>query len=196
MAKLHLAQEIYDLMYPVGSVYESFSSTDPSSLFGGTWKQFYNGYEVRYVGSQSIYSECVLSENSSKVLAGAYGTGLFDALSGMMPSNDVNLGYLGVYYVISCEFSTSGSCKASLFLNDTEMISNLTTWSGTDYRAAARSAMFHTSDVPQRKLSNYSGNGYEIKVSVSGSGDAKFYNVTMHCYFKASIKKYKWRRTA
>lgn len=38
MASLHLAQEIFKLIYPVGAVYISFDSTNPANIFGGTWK--------------------------------------------------------------------------------------------------------------------------------------------------------------
>ena len=32
-----------DLIYPVGSIYMSVNSTNPSVYFGGTWKQWGNG---------------------------------------------------------------------------------------------------------------------------------------------------------
>ena len=43
MAKLHLAQEILDIIYQVGSIYMSVNSTNPTNLFGGTWVAWGSG---------------------------------------------------------------------------------------------------------------------------------------------------------
>lgn len=39
MATLKVAQDLLNIIYPVGSIYLSTSSTNPSNLFGGTWEQ-------------------------------------------------------------------------------------------------------------------------------------------------------------
>lgn len=44
MAKLHLAQEILNMMWPVGSIYISIDSTNPNTKFGGTWSQITGGF--------------------------------------------------------------------------------------------------------------------------------------------------------
>ena len=43
-------QEVKDMLYPVGSIYISVSSTDPSELFGGTWESFGMGRTLVGVG--------------------------------------------------------------------------------------------------------------------------------------------------
>lgn len=43
MASLHLAKEIFKLIYPVGSIYLSTSSTNPGAIFGGTWEHWGKG---------------------------------------------------------------------------------------------------------------------------------------------------------
>ena len=51
MAKLHLAQEILDIIYPVGSVYLSWNSMNPSTYFGGIWIQLKGGFLYGFVES-------------------------------------------------------------------------------------------------------------------------------------------------
>lgn len=51
MASLHLAQQILDIIYPVGSVYLSWNSTNPKNLFGGTWTRLSGGFLYGCVSS-------------------------------------------------------------------------------------------------------------------------------------------------
>ena len=44
MASLHLAQQLINIMWPVGSVYISTDAVNPSTKFGGTWSQITGGF--------------------------------------------------------------------------------------------------------------------------------------------------------
>lgn len=58
MASLHLAQEIFKLIYPVGSIYLSTSTTNPSTYFGGTWEQVAKGtYLLGYDGGNTWFDK-------------------------------------------------------------------------------------------------------------------------------------------
>ena len=37
---------MYNLLYPIGSVYISITNTNPSTMFGGTWELMGDGYQV------------------------------------------------------------------------------------------------------------------------------------------------------
>lgn len=64
MAKLHLAQEILNIIYPVGSIYLSWNSTNPSTYFGGTWTQLKGGFLYGFVESPGTGNGTGTSTNS------------------------------------------------------------------------------------------------------------------------------------
>ena len=44
MPKLKIAQELLDIIYPVGSIYLTINNINPQTLFGGTWENMSGGY--------------------------------------------------------------------------------------------------------------------------------------------------------
>ena len=55
MAKLHLAQQILDIIWPIGSIYLSDNATNPNTKFGGTWVKLSGGF---------IYGSTITSGNT------------------------------------------------------------------------------------------------------------------------------------
>lgn len=72
--------QIIDLIYPVGSPYISFNSTDPSTLFGGTWEQIKDRFllaagDTYAAGSSGGSADAVVVEHDHTQAAHSHGTG-------------------------------------------------------------------------------------------------------------------------
>ena len=70
------ARNIFNLVYPVGSIYMSVNSTNPSTLFGGTWEQIsqgrvLQGADTSHVGGDTIEAGLPNITGSLKGVAGA-----------------------------------------------------------------------------------------------------------------------------
>ena len=57
--------DVFDLIYPVGSIYLSVNSVDPSTIFGGTWEQIKDTF---LLSSGDTYSIGSTGGNSSTTL--------------------------------------------------------------------------------------------------------------------------------
>lgn len=96
MASLHLANEIFKLIYPVGSIYISTSSTNPSSYFGGTWTAVAQGRTLIGVNTSDSDFNTVMKTGGSKTNSHNHITGIsfdgnnvFIASSNVMPTSEV-----------------------------------------------------------------------------------------------------------
>lgn len=68
MSKLKVAQDLIDIFYPVGSIYISVVSDNPSKYFGGTWEQFAKGRTLVGVDTTQTEFNTVMKTGGSKYL--------------------------------------------------------------------------------------------------------------------------------
>ncbi|MCL2621660.1 MAG: hypothetical protein FWD32_01345 [Firmicutes bacterium] len=99
--------ELFNLIYPVGSIYTSVSSTNPHNLFGGTWVAWGQGRVPVGVGSNghSTYSTPETVGGSETSVAAHHHTSV-DATPGIFTTN------------ISGQFAIrSGASSTSMFMS-------------------------------------------------------------------------------
>lgn len=87
---------IVDLIYPVGSVYLSVNSTNPSQLFGGTWQQISQGRMLMGAATQGS-----IQQNTGN-------TGLFGTLDSTELNYKFEAGQLGGKYRHTLTAAESG----------------------------------------------------------------------------------------
>lgn len=76
-----------DLFYPVGSIYLSVNSTNPSSIFGGTWVAFGAGRVLVGVDANDEDFESAMLDGGEKTVALSY------QLEGIKPTVEEATGY-------------------------------------------------------------------------------------------------------
>ncbi len=108
MASLHLATQIFNLIYPVGSIYISVKSTNPSTYFGGTWVAWGSGRVPVGVNTNDSNFNTVEKTGGSKTtsIQHNHGAGSLLALIGSPQGNADGLGFVA---------SNSGSKHGSTY---------------------------------------------------------------------------------
>ena len=122
MSKLKIAQDLFDIIYPIGSVYLTINDVNPQTLFGGTWEQikdrFLLGagdiYRAGKTGGKAIhdhpykvgyrpYYGGLVGNDQDAIMLYDYQTNSWTSGSkdtGMPESNAINKGFTKSYYAI------------------------------------------------------------------------------------------------
>lgn len=180
-----------DLLYPIGSLYETtVSSFDPNNSFTGTWQLIKTDKKREFVNSAIVYGEATRSGEGVTNLVGTYGLNLITRL---FNGYTIPTGYHKAYRLTG-ELSSSSNNVARFELNNisTEYI---TTWSAATMRQTAASAFFKESDITLETCFNYtSGTGTNLRLRNNASGDARGYYPTINAYIESDDTYYTWKR--
>ena len=84
-------------VYPVGSIYMSYSSTNPTYLFGGTWTQIQNGALVAYGSSYSGYALGTVYGSNTVDISHYHYPGTYAAAIGSNSSSANTLGFIATH---------------------------------------------------------------------------------------------------
>jgi len=182
---------LFDITHPIGSIYKSRSSTNPST-YGGTWTLISNTPDRKYVGSQVIHAGASGSGNANKVgLIGSYDYG---TIEGVFTGVPLPTGYHREYR-ITFQGYTGNDAQIKIHLNNI-VTNGICTWSGNQFRIIGASAFFKQSDITLETTLGYSRNGTNLYYSVTGtSTNWQFWDVVVHGYLASDENEYVWKRT-
>lgn len=178
--------------YPVGSIIKSTSSSNPSSLYGGTWVLVHSDYERQQIGSQVLYGEFSGSGNVGKTnLIGAYS---YETISGLFDNISIPTG-CHKEYRITFQARTGGNNQITIYLNNIATTSK-GTWSGETFRIIGATNFFKESDITLETTMDYSIKGTNLKYQVSGTSNVwNVRNISVHGFITTDVQIYTWRRS-
>ena len=134
--------------------------------------------DMIYIGSQTLLDEYTLSTPQTVKVLGSYNYSLID---GLFSGINIPSGYERAYR-LTAQVSTNNENYASVGINNFQS-NGVRTWSGRTMRGVCGSWYFKESDIVLEQTLNYTRNGTNLYLYNEGStGEAYFYNVTVHGY--------------
>lgn len=134
--------------------------------------------DIIYVGSQVLLDTGYLDTIGYQGVLGAYGYKLIDGIFGGV---SIPQGYTRAYRV-SAQVSTNNSNYAKVKLNNIES-NGACSWSGQTMRALISTNIFKESEITLEPTYAYTAkDGTNLYIGNTASGQAYFYNVTLHAY--------------
>lgn len=134
--------------------------------------------DLKYIGSQTLYDSYTMTTANVDTVLGAYDYGLID---GVFSGIDIPSSYEKAYR-LTAQGSTNGSNQLCVSVGGIKS-SLINTWSGTTYRKVTATRIFKQSELTLEPTYNYtSKNGLNLKCHNSATGEAYFYNITIHGY--------------
>ena len=178
---------------PVGAIYKSTSSTNPSNFFDGTWTLVHSGYERQQIGSQVLHPGLSGTGNVGKTnILGAYD---YSLISGLFSNITVPSG-CHKEYKLTFQARSGGDNKVTMYINNIAT-NSIGTWSSDTFRYIGSSKFFKESEITLETTMGYSNPGCNLKYQVTGSSNNwSFYNVTISGFITTDVQIYTWRRTA
>lgn len=187
-----------DLIYPIGSIYQSINNIDVRTLLGGEWTNVCDDYERVLIDDLNIYPETVTGTCPSQddwsapnYLVGSYDYNLLNGFQYNVPT-----GY-HIEFMLSTLITTT-NCRIKFFLNNLHSYDE-TTWSGSNFRVWVRSPYYTKDQIIIEQLPDYhNGNGINLTfktLNTSGSNQSfSFYGVHILMYLVSDEPIYKWKR--
>lgn len=134
--------------------------------------------DLIYIGSQTLFDYQYLNTIGYQAVLGAYDYKLID---GLFAGVSIPQGYTRAYR-LTAQVSTNGSNYAKVKLNNIES-NGACSWSGQTMRALISTRIFKESEITLEPTYVYTGkNGTNLYCGNTATGEAYFYNVTVHGY--------------